>query len=222
MDKNIKKIIDDVKEVWNTKQNHLIESYKLNPAGGYARQFSEKLTEAVLETIISGIKKYLNIVNLRSVVGGKDFLNISIKHGGDEIICNNIQVDRHLFLNKRRLAFIENKTYLDACYYDRALADFKKIIYSLKQENDVNNNINNLKFIIFSGQNAINDNKQKFLELFFQYEMNMMGVKKIETKIFYFLNQKKRSSSIPVYMNKFTIDEEVIKEFIYYLLSGIQ
>lgn len=219
MDKNIEKIINDVKKTWNVNQNHLIQTYKSNKGGGKARQLAGELTESILETIINGINNYLGI-KLNSVVGNKDYLNATINHGDNKTTCDNIQVDRHLFLNKKRIGFVENKTYLDACYYDRALADFKKIIFSLKQKKD--KNIDNLKFILFSGQNAIDNDKQEFLEVFFQYEMYLLGFKKIETRIFYYLNEKKRKSSTPVYKNKFTIDEKVIKEFIYYLISDFE
>ncbi len=216
METKIKSIINDVKIVWIERQNNLIKIYKINKSGGEARKLSGQLTEVVLETIINGINKEFDI-KINSLIGSKDYLEVTLIYGERKIICKNIQVDRHLFHNNKRLGFIENKTYLDACYYDRALADFKKIIFALKQKN--NNNIEDLKFIVFSGQNAISDDKQEFLELFFQYEMYKMGVKIIETKIFYYLNEKKRNSSTPIYIDKFSIDENTIKEFILYLIS---
>lgn len=220
-EEKIQKIIDDVKNTYSKKHSELYKIY--NERGeGAARTAAGNLTESILETIIKGINEYFNL-KIQSKIGTQDYLQIKNFENKSHIICKNIQVDRHLILDGKRIAFIENKTYLDACYYDRALSDFKKIIISLSQSNI---DISKIKFIVLTGQNAMSENKKNFLNYMFKletesilkYKNNTGIVNNINLKIFYFLKNKKRNSKKPIYNNYFSLDEDEIKKIIQELI----
>ena len=59
----------------------------------------------------------------------------------------NLQVDWHVYKNKKMTKLIESKTYLDACYLKRAILDF----IELDQSPDVPDDA---EYAIFAGQNA--------------------------------------------------------------------
>ena len=77
-----------------------------------------KLVENVLQNIINTINACVPNYKIVSKVGSTDYLSKSINYKGSLHSMNTIQVDRHVFSNGKRIAFIENKTYLDSCYYD--------------------------------------------------------------------------------------------------------
>lgn len=206
-------IIDLVENRFKLEHKKLLPIYEKNGEGA-ARHAAGMLTEYVFEELIDSLNNILNL-SFVSKVGNKDYLTLKIEIENMKSEISNLQVDRHIFLNNKRFAFVENKTYLDACYYDRALSDFEKIILSLKNDNS----LKEIKFIVFSGQDAIDENKRKFLDCLFEYKLSMMNLPKPKYDVFYYLVEKKRSSENPIYKCNFNIDRNEIKRLILFMLN---
>lgn len=183
--------------------------------GGQIRAASGQFIEKFLQNIFDEINNRFNIT-IESKIGSSDFLTKKIDYNGKIYELNHIQVDRHVSYNSKRIAFIENKTYLDSCYWDRALADFRKIISALKQ-----NGLKpeDMEYIVFSGQDSLdNDTKLAYEGDFFNdskiFTTNNHGIK---PHVFCFLEQK-RNSSRPMYRVKYKIQDAVLQEFIKLIL----
>ena len=100
---------------------------------------------------------------------------------------------------------------MDSCYYDRALADFKKIAQALKQQNV---DPADVCYIIFAGQKAASDNTLLTYEADFWHDTKHLTNNKggIVPHTFYFLKGI-RSSGKPLYKNKHDINIDEIKKF---------
>ena len=122
----------------------------------------------------------------------------------------NLQVDWHVYKNKKMTKLIESKTYLDACYLKRAILDF----IELDQSPDVPDDA---EYAIFAGQNACGDAAFSYYPAFFK---KITGK---EVKIFFVNPTRKRSSSRPIYKKEFrglfNLDEVVYNEFIQWLIK---
>lgn len=219
------KIILTEKEIQNainsSEKKYLEEQAKLqeiyNTKGqGKARDAAGKLTESILAEIFDAINLIISKkdLTLRSIVGSKDYLTCIINWNNKEGKSENLQVDRHVYLNDKRIAFIENKTYLDACYYDRALSDFEKIIFTLKDDKD----LGNIKFLVLSGQDAMSDKKRNFLESFFELKLQKLGLPIPKYDVFYFLDGK-RTSNKPIYNHCFDFNKAEIRRLILFLIN---
>ena len=106
---------------------------------------------------------------------------------------------------------------MDSCYWDRALADFRKIVAALEQNGQ---NPANMEYIVFSGQDSLDaDTKLAYEGDFFndtkQFTPDGQGIR---PHIFCFLKQK-RNSSRPMYKIKYEIDDAVLENFIRLLLG---
>ncbi len=212
------KVIADVTRCYNSEQAKLMQIGIHRKTEGEIRYAAGELVERVLQSIITSINAFLPH-NIISKVGSTDFLKKNIIYKGKSYENNSIQVDRHLWYNGKRIAFIENKTYLDTCYYDRALADFKKIAQALEQDNK---NPADYAYIVFAGQKAGRDNTFLTYEAEFWYETKnlLKCANGIEPHTFYFLKGT-RNSSRPLYKIKHQLDHEAIKEFVKFIISLI-
>lgn len=136
---------------------------------------------------------------------------------GQNLILDHIQVDRHISTETTRIAFIENKTYLDSCYWDRVLADFRKIAQSLSQ-----NGIDpaSVEYIVFSGQDSLDSQTSLVYEGDSWNDTKNLtdNPRGIVPKIFCILKQK-RNSKKPMYKIKYDIDDNVLESFIKLILN---
>ena len=180
-----------------------------------AGDFVEKFLQHIFNTLNSLLK-----TNIISKVGSSDFLHLEITYKGKKYRNDKIQVDRHVYNNDKCICFIENKTYLDSCYYDRALADFKKIIYSINYNND---KPEKYKYIVFAGQNAANLNTLNFYEAEFYNSIKHLTYKNkgVDIRIFFFLKGK-RNSQKPLYKIKHELDDNTLKDFIKMILDMLE
>lgn len=209
-------VIKNVSICYDNEQRNLAKIAISAPTEGVIRDAAGKLVENVLQNIINTINACVPNYKIVSKVGSTDYLSKSINYKGSLYSMNTIQVDRHVFSNGKRIAFIENKTYLDSCYYDRALADFRKIIESLSQHG---HKISDLDFVVFAGQNAASENTLKMYEAdFWNFTRHYTDGVGIEPKTFFFLKGK-RSSSHPLYKEKHPLNEENIKDLARLLLN---
>jgi len=216
-EQDITTIISNIHTWYDREHAELVNfAEKHKQDGGQKREASGRFIENFLQNIFDEINKMFNI-QIISKVGSTDFLTKKINYNGKIYELNHIQVDRHVSYNNKRIAFIENKTYLDSCYWDRALADFRKIIASLKQNGY---NPEDMEYIVFSGQDSLDhDTKLAYEGDFFNDSKMFTSNKKgIKPHVFFFLD-KKRSSQKPMYKIKFDIQDKVLKEFIELILN---
>lgn len=120
----------------------------------------------------------------------------------------NLQVDYHVYFGEIMKKAIESKTYLDACYLKRTVMDF----IELDQSPEVPNNID---YAIFAGQNACGN------DVLFYYPEFFKKITGKEIEIFFINPSRKRSSSRPIYNEKFRddfkLDSVVYNKFVKWL-----
>ena len=195
------KALQEVAKCYDAEQAKLYLVGKQSTTEGEIREAAGNLVEHILQNIFDTI----------------DFLSKNINYKGKNVVFGQIQVDRHVFSRGNRICFIENKTYLDSCYYDRALADFRKIAQSLAQHGQ---DPADCKYIVFAGQNAAS------YDTLFTYEADFWNDTKnltknpdgLETKTFFFL-QGKRNSKTPLYKVKHPLDFDQIRNFVFFILD---
>lgn len=211
------KVIANVKVCYDKEQAFLRDTARTSKTEGEIREAAGNLVEHILQNMFDTINRELPDAKIVSKVGSTDFLSKTIFYKGQKVVNDKIQVDRHVWANGKRICFIENKTYLDSCYYDRALADFRKIAQSLAEhEKDPSE----CKYIVFAGQNAASERTLFTYEADFWNDTKHLTLKRdgLETETFYFLKGK-RSSSLPLYKVKHELDIENIKKFVFYILD---
>jgi hypothetical protein len=216
-EENICKILSNIHRYYDYEHPKLVKIGKEADTEGAIRAAAGNFVEGFLQNIFDNINEYIPSAKIVSKVGSTDFLSLTINYKNRKITNDTIQVDRHVFSKGKRIAFIENKTYLDSCYYDRALADFKKIVYAMKQEGE---KPEDFAYIVFAGQNAASEDKLFFYEAEFFNSIKHLtkNEKGVDTRIFFFLKGK-RSSSHPLYKIKHDLDDKVLKNFILYIVS---
>jgi len=119
----IKNIIKDCHDFYDIEQPRLAKLAQRATTEGQIRAAAGNFVEKFLQNIFDCINRDFPKVRIESKIGTSDYLSLSIEYKGKIITNNEIQVDRRVYSNGKLFAFIENKTYLDSCYYDRALAD---------------------------------------------------------------------------------------------------
>lgn len=196
-------VFESVSKKYDEEQKKLSEIGSIHRTEGAIRYAAGELVEKVLQSIFDAMNQFLPLA-IVSKVGGTDFLSKTIQYKGKTYTNNRIQVDRHVWYGDKRIAFIENKTYLDSCYFDRALADFKKITQALKQKNF---EPNSCAYIVFSGQNAGRENT------FLNYEAEFWDETGIVPQRYFFLKGK-RDPKKPLYKIKHELDFDAIKSFV--------
>ena len=213
----VRKVLNDISICYNFEQEKLRLIGINHNTEGEIRYAAGNLVEIILQTIFNTINSFLDNNKIISKVGTTDYLKKRIEYKGKMYENNSIQVDRHIWYAGKRIAFIENKTYLDSCYYDRALADFKKISQALIQQGD---DPKKCEFIVFAGQKAAKDNTLLTYEAEFWYETkNLLATEEgIVPKIFFFLKGI-RSSSKPLYKIKHELDKKTIEDFVRLFIS---
>ena len=212
--KIITKVIENMEREYRTLWKDFAKN---STTGGKARKGAGDLVESLLQVIFDTINSQLSAENkIISRIGSTDNLTKRIEYKG-KIHTPRAHVDRHIWQLGKRIAFIENKTYLDSCYYTRALADFRNIAQALKQSNV---DPADVSYIVFAGQKAANE------DTLLAYEADFWHITKDLTKnpegivphIFYFL-QKTRISQHPWNENQFPLNHDDINKFVTHLLD---
>lgn len=212
-------VLKRVRESYDKEQASLVEIGIHHITEGEIRYAAGEFVESILQTIFNELNNYLPD-KIISNVGKKDGLNKEIIYKGQKYIIKGLQVDRHVWYKGKRLAFIENKTYLDSCYYDRALADFRKIVHALIQNNQ---NPKDCLFIVFAGQKAASDNTLLAYEGdFWNDTKSIMNTETGIEPISIFFLQNIRSSAKPLYKIKHPLDEGNILKFVDIILDKIE
>jgi len=218
---NKSKILNDVKENLENDYDSLwtifSDKSKSRKSGGETRRDAGELVEAILQSIFNSINKNLpQERKIVSLVGSSDRLSKTIEYKG-KVYTESIQVDRHIWQINNRIAFVENKTYLDSCYYDRALADFRKIAQALKQSQI---DPGDVSYIVFAGQKAASENTLLAYEADFWHDTKHLtsNPNGLVPQVYYFL-QRTRNSQKPWNENKFPLNHVGIEEFVNYILD---
>lgn len=212
-------VIENLIKCYDKEQKKLAEIGHHHKTEGEIRNAAGNLVEHILQNIFDSINVFLT-EKIISKIGSADYLSKSVKYKGTVYSFNTIQVDRHIWFKNQRLAFIENKTYLDSCYYDRALADFRKIAQSLKQHG-IDPSLT--PYIVFAGQKAAKDRTlfAYTIDFFEDTKLLTINPEGLSTYIFYFL-EGTRNSSKPLYKIKHPLNISEIKRFVFFMLDLIK
>lgn len=219
-DENVKNILSKIHEWYEKNHPELVRQAASAKNGGQIRAISGRFVESFLQNIFDMINTEFKLnEKIESKVGDTDCLTKKTDYNGTTYTLRHIQVDRHVSIGSKRIAFIENKTYLDSCYWDRALADFRKIVSALKQSGQKPEDV---AYIVFAGQ----DSQDKETKL--AYEGDFFNDAKaftadgsgIKPHIFHFLEGKRKSNK-PMYKIKYEIQDDVLKDFIKLILGLI-
>ena len=182
--------------------NRLLDIYsnaRESISEGKSRDEAGKLFEGVVDYMITNLDN-----GYRSIIGRNDFLTIN----AGNTLRDNLQVDRHIVKNdnnQTRVAFVECKTYLDSPYLLRAVFNMWEITKALEQ---IGESTENVKFIVFAGQNAVSQQSTYY----FQYIFKEMTGSNLD--IFFINSVKSRSSSRPLYEFKYQLDLLELQRFL--------
>lgn len=105
---------------------------------------------------------------------------------------DNLQVDRHIYVNHQLKMFVECKTYLDACFLKRAVEDFKMLLRVHPQA----------KCVIITGQDACSTQSMNFYKDELDFEVFILNV------------DKKRSSTKPLWKVYNSLDSSEMSRFV--------
>ena len=183
----------------NDYNERVAQMHKMDSAGeGAIRKESEKLMEHVLQTIVSQVSKETG-KKIDMKRGNEDYFRRGVKDlNGNYVFDDEVQVDYNIYHEGKLIAVVEIKSNLDKCYLKRAVSDFEDISASLFENGK---NPSNVKYIIFSGQNAVADSSARYYKTrFFDYTRRFFGKKKggfsFDT---FFLVNGKRNFHLPIY-----------------------
>lgn len=116
-----------------------------------------------------------------------------------------LQVDRHITYKNQIESVCECKTYLDFCYYKRAISDFHEVLLS-PDTTDI------LRLAVFTGQRSVDDNSLAFADA---VALEEIGVKP-ELFVLNVVKQRnsKRQLFDPKFASDFDLDQSELQRFI--------
>tara|TARA_B100001971_G_scaffold189509_1_gene191593 strand:+ start:430 stop:1176 length:747 start_codon:yes stop_codon:yes gene_type:complete len=127
--------------------------------GGTIRQQNGKLGEDFVEILFNHIVKFFfedkNII-IKNGNKKEEKKNISITSKNGETFTKKHSVDIHVYFNNELKICVECKSYLDSCYFGRALLDF----HTYKQDN--NGRFQDMIPMIFAFEEAADKNTLNF------------------------------------------------------------
>lgn len=192
-------------EFYDRRWPKLQKVYNLKGQGAL-RDESGRLFEELVDMLVGRMGE-----GLISKPGILDTLHVTYEHPDGTVYAGDtLQVDRHIWKNGKRHAFVEAKTYLDSPYLKRAVSDLLEIKRTLDLAGEPTTQ---LKYIVFAGQNAIKDSTRKMLEARFWQESSLLEANRVQLTIV-FVNKGKRTSSKPLYKNKYALDFDELERFI--------
>ena len=116
-----------------------------------------------------------------------------------------LQVDKHISHNDVIESVCECKTYLDLCYYKRAISDFKEVYLSPDTPDTI-------KLAVFTGQRALDDNSLAFANAVSRQETG------VSPELFVVNTTKQRTSDKqlldPACADGFRLDKSELQRFI--------
>ncbi len=123
----------------------------------------------------------------------------------DGLSLPKLQVDKHISNNDVIESVCECKTYLDFCYYKRAISDFHEVLLSPDTPN-------NLQLAVFTGQRSLDDNSLAFANAVARQDIG------IQPELFVVNVVKQRTSTRqlldPSCASDFRLDKDELQRFI--------
>lgn len=192
-------IVDKLESFYNKKLKLLQETVH---SGGQMRKKNGKFVEDFSKKAVKLIHDIYFEKKISIGVKGDDDkkeIKIRLKSEVDEH-----SVDIHVYLNDKLLFVIECKSYLDLCYYKRAIVDYKLFLI------DENKRYTNIKFIVLAFENCVADKGIIMTNALFE----------VNPPIFYMLDGK-RNAKKPYWKKEFSkkINKDKIKKFVEYIIS---
>lgn len=167
--------------------------FNLPNSGGARRKLAGDLFEELVADLVKCTDRSLadkHCINSRQIEG---------------ISLPRLQVDRHITHNAAIESVCECKTYLDFCYYKRAISDFKEVLLSPDTQD-------NIKLAVFTGQRSLDDNSLEFANALSRLETG------VTPELFVVNRVKQRSSKKqlcdPQYASDFDLDISELRRFI--------
>lgn len=121
------------------------------------------------------------------------------------VFLPRLQVDRHISHNDQIESVCECKTYLDFCYYKRAISDFHEVLLSPDTPDT-------LRLAVFTGQRSLDDNSLAFANA---VALEEIGIK---PELFVLNVVKQRTSSRqlldPECASDFDLDQSELQRFV--------
>ena len=185
----------EVIEEYN-KDLHMIPHMYQTEGAGKGRNLSGLLYENLISNIckISNLDARRNDYKTSEIIGGYQL--------------KNLQVDKHIYKDNVLVKMVESKTYLDVCYLKRAVDDMIDLHHSPEVNDEV-------EYAVFTGQKSLAEDSMNFHVEKFKRKTGKT------LKIFVFNKNKIRSPKKGIYMEEykddFSIDMEVITEFVKWL-----
>ena len=173
----IQTIMTDIFEYRIDKLNGISREINI---GGAIRQQNGKLGEDFVEILFNQMVKYFfkdkNII-IKNGNNKKEKKNITITSRDGKTFTKKHSVDIHVYFNNKLKICVECKSYLDSCYFGRALLDF----HTYKKDNE--KKFQDMIPMIFAFEEAADQNTLNF-------EMANLN---IYPNIFYMLDGKRSS-----------------------------
>jgi len=161
--------------------------------GGKRRALAGSLFENLVNDLVACTDRSLH---------KKRFINSRELEG---ISLPKLQVDKHISYNDQIESVCECKTYLDFCYYKRAISDFKEVLLSPDTPDS-------LKLAVFTGQRSLDDNSLEFANALSRLETG------VTPKLFVVNVVKQRDSNKqlcdPQFASDFDLDISELQRFI--------
>lgn len=166
-------------------------------AGGKIRGKNGDLVENMVKIILGDLCQLNNTPNFRITGKKEDSIKVFSKNGHIDV-----STDVHFYMGKTPIIFVECKTYLDKCYFDRANSDF----------NHFKNIDTSKNCVVVSLENGIASNAENY----FMDQGNT-------DKVFYLVDGK-RTSKKPIWKNEFykPMNIEVLSNLINYMNNIIK
>lgn len=198
----IQTIMTDIFEYRIDKLNGISNEINI---GGTIRQKNGKLGEDFVEILFNQMVKYFfkdKNIKIKNGNDKKEKKNISITSKNGKILKKKHSVDIHVYFNNELKICVECKSYLDSCYFGRALLDF----HTYKKDNE--NKFKDIIPMIFAFEEAADQNTLDF-------EMANLN---IYPNIFYMLDGKRSSKKAywkPEYRKQ--INQDKLLKFIKFI-----
>ena len=167
--------------------------FQQSGTGGKRRALAGDLFEKLVADLVACTDRSLDdrrFINSRQIEG---------------IFLPKLQVDRHITYNGAIESVCECKTYLDFCYYKRAISDFKEVLLSPDTTDGI-------KLAVFTGQRSLDDNSLEFANALSRLETG------VTPELFVVNTTKQRSSKKqlcdPQYSSDFDLDISELQRFI--------
>ena len=162
-------------------------------SGGKRRSLGGRLFEQLISDLVACTDRSIakrRFINSRQIEG---------------IYLPRLQVDKHITHKGVIESVCESKTYLDFCYYKRAISDFKEVVLSPDTTDGI-------KLAVFTGQRSLDDNSLEFANALSRLETG------ITPALFVVNTSKQRDSNKqlcdPKYAADFDLDISELQRFI--------